>query len=161
MDRVNCILEHPVFIECMKQNEMAEADRCFCHHDMEHLCAVARIAMLLNIEEDLGIKKDIVYAAAFLHDSGRYLQYLEGIPHETASAGIARQILPQSGYDVGEVVQIVSAITAHRRTTTKGEANSLASVLYRADKMSRNCRFCKVYEECNWSQELKSQKLYY
>ena len=54
MDRINRILEHPIFKECVKKNEMAEAKRSFCHHDIEHLCAVARIAMLLNLEEGLG-----------------------------------------------------------------------------------------------------------
>ena len=58
MDRINRILQHPIFIECIRQNEMAEADRCFCHHDIEHLCAVARIAMLLDLEEGSGISKD-------------------------------------------------------------------------------------------------------
>ena len=45
MDRINRILEHPIFKECVKRNEMAEAKRCFCHHDIEHSCAVARIAI--------------------------------------------------------------------------------------------------------------------
>ena len=39
---------------------MAEANRSFCHHDIEHLCAVARIAMLLNMEEKTGcVSRDL------------------------------------------------------------------------------------------------------
>lgn len=161
MDRINRILEHPVFIDCIKQNEMAEADRCFCHHDMEHLCAVGRIAMLLNLEEEAGLEKDIVYAAAFLHDCGRYKQYTEGIPHEKAGMEIAGTILQECGYNQDETMLIVTSIGSHRGSTVKNRKDALADILYRADKMSRNCRFCKVYEECNWSEELKGQKFAY
>ena len=158
MDRINGILQHPIFIECIRQNEMAEAKRCFCHHDIEHLCAVARIAMLLNLEEEAGISKDIVYGAALLHDSGRYKQYLDGTPHDEASAEIARQILPECGYVEAEIREITVAIISHRGSLQKTREGVLANLLYRADKMSRNCQFCKVYEECNWSKELKGQR---
>lgn len=155
MERVNRILEHPEFIDCMKQNEMAEADRCFCHHDMEHLCAVARIAMILNLEEKAELPKDIVYGAAFLHDCGRFKQYNEGIGHDVAGAEIASRILPQCGYTDKETVDIVAAIASHRGSLDKNRDSVLSDILYRADKMSRNCRFCKAYEECNWPEELK------
>ena len=161
MDRINRILEHPLFIECVKLNEMAEAKRSFCHHDMEHLCAVARIAMLLNLEEEAGLEKDIVYGAALLHDCGRYKQYEDGTPHEEAGAGIALQILPECGYSDMEIRDIIKAINSHRGSAQKDMENVLADILYRADKMSRNCHFCKVYDECNWSQELKDQSFYY
>lgn len=161
MDRVNRILEHPLWKKCMKQNEVAEAERSFCHHDMEHLCAVGRIAMLLNLEEGLGLQKDIVYAAAFLHDCGRYKQYLEGISHDEAGAEIAQQILPECGYHEEEISCIVGAIASHRGSSKKTREGALADVLYRADKMSRNCRVCKVYEECNWPEDLKGQRFYW
>lgn len=159
MDRINRILEHPFFKECIKKNEMAEAKRSFCHHDIEHLCAVARIAMLLNLEEGHGIPKDIVYAAAFLHDCGRFKQYLEGISHDEAGAEIARQILPECGYNEDEITCIVRAIASHRGSSHKTREGELENLLYRADKMSRNCRFCEMYEECNWPEELKGQEL--
>ncbi len=162
MDRINRILEHPMFKECVKLNEMAEADRCFCHHDMEHLCAVARIAMLLNLEENAGLSKDMVYAAALLHDCGRYKQYLEGIPHDKAGAEIAAGILPECGYTGEEIGCIIDAIGAHRTSGAdcRKEEDALADILYRADKMSRNCRFCKAYEECNWQKERKDAAFY-
>lgn len=161
MDRINRILEHPLFTESVKRNEMAEAKRSFCHHDIEHLCAVARIAMLLNLEEEAGLKKDIVYGAALLHDCGRYKQYEDGTPHEEAGAELAKIILPESGYSDEETKDIVKAITFHRGSVQKDRDNALADILYRADKMSRNCRFCKVYDKCNWSWELKGQSFYY
>ena len=158
MDRINRILQHPIFIECIRQNEMAEADRCFCHHDIEHLCAVARIAMLLDLEEGSGISKDLVYGAALLHDCGRYKQYSEGIPHDEAGAEIAGQILTECGYDENEIRVITTAIASHRVSSSKTREGVLSDLLYRADKMSRNCRFCKVYEECNWTEEMKGQR---
>ena len=161
MDRINKILHHPVFIECMKQNEMAEANRSFCHHDIEHVCAVARIAMLLNLEEEAGLSKDMVYGAALLHDCGRYKQYLEGISHDEAGAKIASWILPECGYIQEEINCITGAIASHRASSLKEREGALADILYRADKMSRNCLFCNVYEECNWDRTLKEKALYY
>ena len=160
MDRINRILEHPIFVESIKRNEMAEADRRFCHHDMEHLCAVARIAMLLNLEEEHGIAKDIVYAAALLHDCGRYKQYEDGTPHDKAGAEIAAGILPECGYFEEEISGITNAIGSHRTACEDGREDILADILYRADKMSRNCRFCKAYEECNWPDEKKKRPFY-
>lgn len=161
MDRINRILKHPMFLNCVKCNEMAEAERSFCHHDIEHLYAVARIAMLINLEEGLGLSKDLVYGAALLHDSGRYKQYSENIPHDMASVAIARQILPECGYEEGEIERIVSAIGSHRGFEEKERKDSLADVLYRADKLSRNCAFCKAYEDCNWPEERKQQMVSY
>ena len=157
MDRINKILNHPVFIECIKKNEVAEAKRSFCHHDIEHLCAVARIAMLLNLEEMAGLSKDLVYGAALLHDCGRYKQYEDGTPHDEAGAMIACRILPECGYNEGETVCITGAIASHRGASEKTREGVLAELLYRADKMSRNCRFCRAYEECNWQEELKGK----
>lgn len=158
MDRINRILDHPIFIECVKRNEMAEAKRCFCHHDIEHLCAVARIAMLLNLEEELGLSKDLVYGAALLHDSGRYKQYENDIPHEEAGAGIAWRVLPECGYSEKEIDIIIQAISSHRGSVVKNREDALEDILYRADKLSRNCRFCKAYGECNWPEKLKEQE---
>lgn len=161
MDRINRILRHPLYKECIKKNEMAEAERCFCHHDIEHFLAVARIAMLLNLEEGLNISKDMVYGAALLHDCGRYKQYRENIPHDEASVAIARRILPECGYEEDEIEAIVTAISTHRSSSAKERKDALADILYRADKMSRNCAFCKEHEECNWPQERKDRPVYY
>lgn len=160
MERINRILEHPMFKECVRLNEMAEADRCFCHHDIEHLCAVARIAMLLNLEENAGLSKDIVYAAALLHDCGRYKQYEDNTPHEKAGAKLATIILSECGYFKEESMTIVKAISSHRASAERNREGVLADILYRADKMSRNCRFCRAYEECNWPEEMKKRSFY-
>ena len=99
-----------------------------------------------------------MYAAAFLHDCGRFKQYIDGIPHDVAGAEIANQILPECGYGEDEIACIVGAIASHRGSSKKTREGALAQLLYRADKMSRNCRVCKMYEECNWPEKLKGQR---
>ena len=112
-------------------------------------------------EEEAGLSKDMVYGAALLHDCGRYKQYLEGISHDEAGAKIASWILPECGYIQEEINCITGAIASHRGSSLKEREGALADILYRADKMSRNCLFCNVYEECNWDRTLKEKALYY
>ena len=52
MERVNRILEHDGYQECLRKNETAEKDRRFCRHDMAHFLDVARIAWILNLQEE-------------------------------------------------------------------------------------------------------------
>ena len=80
---------HPLFREYYKRLEEAERDRKFCRHQMDHLLDVARIAYIQNLERKLGFSKEMIYAAALLHDIGKVRQYEEKIPHEIASAEIA------------------------------------------------------------------------
>lgn len=68
MERVNRILRHEAFRRHMRENEAAEKERIFCRHDMAHFLDVARIAMILNLQQGLGISRDIIYGAALLHD---------------------------------------------------------------------------------------------
>ncbi len=159
MNRLDKILENSLFKDCIEKNKLAEVHRRFCHHDIEHFFAVARIAMLLNLQENLQIEKDILYAAAFLHDIGRFLQYKENIPHEEASVDLAWKILPKCDFSTEEIEMITGAISSHRGSVEKDRVGILADVLYRADKMSRNCKFCDAYEECNWPDEKKQQEV--
>ena len=51
MDRVNKILNHPLYkIEFNKIQEL-ENTREFCNHTMEHFIDVARIAYIINLED--------------------------------------------------------------------------------------------------------------
>lgn len=90
---IDAIYRHPLFQEHYKRLECAEQDRRFCRHQMNHLLDVARIAYIQNLEEGLGFPKEMIYAAALLHDIGKARQYEEGIPHEIVSAEIAEVIL--------------------------------------------------------------------
>ena len=160
MEQVNRICRHPLWRESMEQIRQLEQDRIFCRHDIAHCLDVARLAYLESLEKHLGLEQGLIYAAALLHDIGRHLQYLEGLPHEQGSAELARSILTDCGYSPAEQEEIVSAILQHRLPKT-GAQNDLAGLLFRADKASRLCMFCGAAEVCNWSQEKKNMNLKY
>lgn len=157
MERVNRILNHNLFLLHMHLNEVAEADRCFCLHNINHFLDVARISMILNLKENLCMDADIIYAAALLHDIGRHVQYENGTPHELASAEIAPSILKDCGFDDKETVVIINAISHHRAFLEGGSA--LSRILYQADKASRPCFACKVEKDCNWKNEKKNLQI--
>ena len=98
LQRVNAICRHPLWQTSRKRIEELEQDRVFCGHDVIHFLDVARLAWIENLEQQLGLEKEHVYAAALLHDIGRHLQYERGIPHEEGSVMLAGQILRDCGF---------------------------------------------------------------
>jgi len=154
-DRIDRILKNEFFRLNVEKNGEAEAERCFCRHDMSHFLDVARIGMILNLKEQQGVEEELVYAAGLLHDIGKHLQYNEGTPHEQASAEIAPVILRECGFSEEETDIIVRAIRAHRDKSSASE-KGLTGILYRADKASRPCFACKVRQECNWKGDKKN-----
>ena len=158
MKRMNQILNLESYQTYLKKNEQAEAERIFCHHDMGHFLDVARIAMILNKEEGYGVSGELIYAAALLHDIGRWQQYEDGTPHELASANLAPDMLLKCGFNTEETAVIVKAISLHRNSEIK-EDKDLNGLLYRADKLSRACFACKAEKECNWKGEKKNRCL--
>lgn len=138
----------------------AERDRVFCRHTMEHFLDVARLMYIYHLEDDAGLSKEMIYAAALLHDIGRYEQIASGTPHHIAGARIAGKILRDCGFSEKETVRIQNAISSHRNFEA-GEADLLAVYLYRADKQSRNCFCCPAEKECNWSYEKKNHVIRY
>ena len=161
MDRVNAVREHPVYRKYYGRLEKLEEDRIFCRHQMPHLLDVARIAWIRNLEEGLGFSKDVVYAAAILHDIGKSLQYEEKIPHEIAGVEIAEQILaglPQEfSFSDAEKKQILTAIKGHR--WLREDAEPLERLLYESDKASRMCFACPAEAQCDWSKEKKNMEI--
>lgn len=161
MRRVNAILAHPLYRKCYARLEELECGRIFCRHQMPHLTDVARIAYILNLEEDAGLDKELIYAAAILHDIGKYAQYEDGIPHEQSGERTAAEILgtlPDGyGFSEAETRDILTAIRGHRKL--RDDAEPLERLLYRADKASRMCFACPAEKECNWSTEKKNMEL--
>lgn len=155
MERVNNICKHPLWKLHMSQLRNAEKERIFCKHGIEHLLDVARIAYIENLECHYHIRKEYIYAAALLHDIGRFLQYSRNIPHEAAGAELAFEILRDCGFDQDEQKEILAAISGHRTVEIREERN-LAGLIYRADKQSRVCGLCSALEACNWSEEKKN-----
>ncbi len=158
MERVNRILENQKYREYLDKNEKAEAERRFCHHNMGHFLDVARLAAILNLEEEYGQDKELIYAAALLHDIGRWMQYEDGTPHEEASGALAPEILVACGFSQQEKEAVWLAIINHRNAQVKDE-KSLSGLLYRADKLSRSCFSCKMEKECSWKQDKKNMRL--
>ncbi len=155
MERVNRIVTHPIWAKSVKEINEAERERIFCRHDTTHLLDVARLAYLENLEKHFSFAKEIIYAAALLHDVGRAAQYRDGIPHDQAGAEIAAHILADCGFGAEEQRQILAAITEHRSADT-AIAQNLSGLIYRADKASRMCLFCPAQDQCNWSNEKKN-----
>ncbi len=156
MERVNHILRHPIWIEEMDKIQKKEKTRIFCGHGISHLLDVARISYILCLEEDIPIDKELLYAAALLHDIGRGREYTEGIPHEEAGSQIAEQILSDCGFREKEKKQIISAIRSHRSNSAE-QGRTLSDILYFADKKSRCCFACSAEKECNWKEEAKNK----
>lgn len=150
MPAVERIRQHPTYRACLSRIDELEADRPFCRHGMTHLLDAARVAYILNLERGLGFSREIVYAAALLHDIGKGMQYESGVPHEIAGARIAQEIL--SGIDdfgAADKAAIVAAVQEHRRPSA--EASALGALLCEADKASRACYACPAREACSWS----------
>lgn len=158
MDRVNRILQHHMYRECLAQIRKFEQERIFCGHDMSHFLDVARLAHLFNLEEGLKIDREKIYAAALLHDVGRHIQYMDGTPHQEAGVPLAAEILEECGFEEDEQEEILAAILSHRDKNVREEKN-LAGIIYRADKMSRACYGCAARDLCDWDDTKKNLTL--
>ena len=155
--KINVIIENPSFQHNLRKIEDLEKGREFCRHNMQHFLDVARLMYIMNLENNFNIPKYIIYVTALLHDIGRAEQYEKGTPHHTAGVEIAKNILQQCKYDTKEIEKILEAIGNHRDNTEN--LNSLSHLLYKSDKLSRNCIHCKATEDCKWPIEKKNLKL--
>lgn len=148
MQRVDRIIDDETFRRLLEHTAELEKDRIFCRHGIDHLLDVARIALIMSYDDGIPIERDVIYAAALLHDIGRCAQYENGTAHEEESARIAPQILNKCGYSDEETDEIVRAIREHGNENIKDE-KSLTGILYRADKASRKCYMCKAGDKCH------------
>lgn len=159
MERVDKVMEHPVFRENMEKIEKAETDRFFCRHGLPHALDVARIFYILVLEENVEVGKELVYATALLHDIGRYEQYTNETPHNEAGAKIAGEVLAECGFSEEECIRAVNAIKEHRRDS--GDGDVFGHLLYKADKLSRDCYSCQAEPECYWDEAQKNMRVKY
>lgn len=160
MKEIEAIRNHPLYVKYYKKLKKAERDRIFCRHQMSHYLNVARIAYIYNLEQSLGFRKEVIYAAAILHDIGKYKQYKKKVPHEIASAEMAEKILgeiPEEYFTEDERQQIIEAVLEHRKM--KEDMTELGRLLYISDKKSRACFMCAAEKECDWSSEKKNMEL--
>ena len=141
MDRINKILRNEQFNMFINKNMIAEKDRVFCHHDLNHLLDVARIAYIMSLEENLDIAKDLIYATALLHDIGRWKEYESGEDHAVISSDLCEEILCKANFTKQEIKLIKNAIKNHR--IKDNHESKLSKIIYESDKASRFCFDCK------------------
>ncbi|MBR0365243.1 MAG: HD domain-containing protein [Clostridia bacterium] len=152
MDRVNRIYNHPIFRERTETIREAEKGRKFCRHDLVHALDVARIGRIMILEEALDLDIELFYAAALLHDAGRY----SGIPHNESGARLAERLMPLCGFSAEETALVSCAIREHRITKS---STDFSRILYTADKLSRNCFTCEASDECYWDNDKRNHKI--
>lgn len=160
MERIDRIVQNSAYKSYREKISGWEKERIYCHHDVRHFLDVARLAWILNIEEGLSVEKEFIYAAALLHDIGRFKQYEDGSDHASVSAGLAAGILKECGFLPDEITVITEAVRKHRTKEAAGGGN-LNGLLYRADKLSRACFFCEAEDSCDWKAEKKNLFLTY
>lgn len=163
LDRADRILSHPEFRKTIAAVESAEKDRIFCRHGYSHLADTAREAWIVALESGNDIRKDVVYAAALLHDIGRAEEYAGGRSHDEAGPAIAEPILRDAGYTDQEIGIILAAIGSHRNENSTvsagGPEEMLARILKQADHQVRLCFACPAYHQCKWDDERKNQTI--
>ena len=160
MPRVDGIWRDEAYQREYRRLEEFERDRVFCRHGAPHLLDTARIMWALNLELGLGFDREVVYAAALLHDIGKAAQYADGEPHELAGARLAGEILDRLpsplAFTEAERAAILDAIRVHRHLPE--DAAPLARLLWQADKASRACFACPpaVRRACSWPDAKKN-----
>lgn len=152
MQRCDKIYHHPLYQKSAAHIEAQEHGRKFCLHDLSHALDVARIGRIMILEQKLDIDKELFYAAALLHDAGRY----SGVPHHESGAALAEKIMPDCGFSAEETRIVAEAIRGHR---ARQEGCSFSAILYAADKKSRRCFACKAAEECYWETEKRNLEI--
>jgi len=108
----------------------------FVHND-KHILNVENNIML--IANNLGLtfsEKKILRIAAHWHDTGRFDNEMENIPHEQLSVSLFKDSAKDMLLDKDLVDEVVLLISEHRnRESKKDIENNLAKVLWDADKL--------------------------
>ena len=160
MVRVNQLLDHEDYISHMKKIELLEKERLFCKHGFEHGLNVARIAYAYLLEKgEMLPPKESVYAAALLHDIGRWIEYETGEDHAEASARLALPLLEACSFHSDEVQVILKGIREHRRHH-EDHLTMLGAALALADDWSRDCRHCSGQVLCNKYNQAMNRVMY-
>lgn len=160
MSRVNQILEHEDYICYMEKIDVLEKERLFCKHGFEHGLNVARIVYAYLLEKgELFLPKESVYASAFLHDIGRWVEYETGEDHAEASARLALPLLQACSFSSDDIQVILKGIREHRRLP-EGSLTLLGVALALADDWARDCRHCSVQALCYKHNQAMNQVMY-
>ncbi|MCM1209725.1 MAG: HD domain-containing protein [Ruminococcus sp.] len=126
--------------------------------EIRHYFETGELLPPKSLEEKMKIDKELIYAAALLHDIGRAMEYKDGSPHHEMGAKLAEKILLHADFNSDEIKTICHAITCHK---SESDGDLLSSFLYRADKLSRCCFRCEAYDECYWDEGMKNKTIRY
>lgn len=163
MDRINNILQNNRYRLLINKITEQEKNRIYCRHGLDHCLDVARIGWIIAFEEGLEVDKELIYAAALLHDAGRAVTESEDenikVPHQKQSIIYAEYILKECGFDKSEICIISDAIISHN--SNGKDKGGLSYILYKADKLSRNCFDCHARSSCYWPEEEKNKGVIY
>lgn len=149
MEKVNLILTNSLFQKEILTLEELEKNRKYCKHDLTHFLTVARLMQIKNLQEQLKIKENIIYACGLLHDIQKY-----ELNHGLASAKLAKEILINCHYNLAEIREITLAIEEHNQDYS---STILSSLLKEADHLSRNCFCCTAADTCYWKDEQRNR----
>lgn len=158
MKKAEAILRDETYLSLMEKISEREKDREFCRHGISHSLDVARIAYILNLEREYGFDRELIYGMALLHDIGRACCGEESVSHRISGLSEAESILQRAGYPEKEREAVLHAIQNHGDFEEKDR--SLDSLLFEADKLSRNCFICPVREDCYWEEARKNKTVY-
>ena len=158
MKNANIILKHKLTQRLYKRLDEFELKRIYCIHNISHSLDVARICYILNLEDGLGIDKDLIYSTAILHDLGRVYEYENKKDHNIASVDIAKEILEATDFSKDDKEIIIDAIKNHRNNDQSDRFNR---IFYKADKLSRDCFNCRSQDSCKWSRDKMNLELVY
>ena len=159
MKKTHSIFNHPLFVQSMRKNELSEINRPYCKHDLAHAIDVARIAYVINLEDQLGFSKETIYATALLHDITKWEQHLSDIPHNQSAIEPATKILQDVEFSEEEIANICYAILHHKDGPP--DTTGFAYLIFRADKLSRACYSCDSKSSCYWEDSKKNTLLKY
>lgn len=71
---------------------------------------------------------------------------------------ISEKILKETSYSTDEINLILNAVANHGN---KDAEDKFLNIIYKSDKLSRNCFDCKAEKECYWSIEKKNMEIKY
>lgn len=153
-------MNDPFYQDCLSKNAHRETRRRYCRHDLKHMMDVSDISCkimekrdrLKKMAAEAGLRdhysaREVVCAAALLHDMARWLQYDTGEDHAQAGARLAVGVLARAGFDDMETMTVVRAIMEHRREMP--DSSLLGFVLFLADDLSRDCSGCRARKDCH------------
>jgi uncharacterized protein len=115
-----------------ESNSTHKTSKTSFNYRWEHVSTVATLA--LKLAELVGADKDVVEAAAWLHD----IHKQEGQTHAKSGASFARDFLSKTDFPKKKIKRVASAISEHKGLWRDEPLTDLESkVLWDADKLSK------------------------